>query len=103
MEAGASTYQPSWPANLQVQHASSGGQQCSPTRGLEPKSRVAGIFILAVPRTTNCIVAVYSIVGGILGLFGKIDDEQQVLAEPGGAKTRDKLPFLCLRFDPEKA
>jgi hypothetical protein len=63
-----------------------------------------------VPRDTNCIVAVYStIVGGILGLFGdvrllgKIDDEQQVLAEPGGTKTRHKLPFLCFRFDPEKA
>jgi len=62
-----------------------------------------------VPRTLNCIVAVYLIVGGILGLFGdvcllgKIDDEQQVLAEPGGAETRHKLPFLCFRFDPEKA
>jgi hypothetical protein len=65
--------------------------------------------MLAVPRTLNCIIAVYLIVGEALGLFGdvrllcKIDDEQQILAEPGGTKTRHELPFLCFRFDPEKA
>ena len=58
----------------------------------------------------NYIVRVYLIEVGVLGLFGdirlldgKIDDEQQVIAEPGGTETPHKLPFLCCRFRPEKA
>lgn len=34
-------------------------------------SLIAGILILAVPRLLNYIVAIYLIVIGLIGLFGK--------------------------------
>lgn len=40
--------------------------------GLTPLiSLIAGILILAVPRLLNYIVAIYLIVTGAVGLFGK--------------------------------